>query len=213
VWQSASREIIATTLLSIVSATVITALSYLLGGALGSRDGRLNGGLDLFCFAPLALPATVMGIGIIYVWNRPATQMVYTSAAILVIVYAARFVPFSLRAVVAGMQQIGPAMRDAAMLYQRQWVRRLLKIELPLSMPGLIAGWCMAFILCMSELGATLLVVPAGMGTISLKIYTLMHYGANQMVAALSLFLVMINLLIAAGGALVITRHQSGMPR
>lgn len=213
VWQSASREIIATTLLSIVSATVITALSYLLGGALGNRDGRLNGGLDLFCFAPLALPATVMGIGIIYVWNRPATQMVYTSAAILVIVYAARFVPFALRAVVAGMQQIGPAMRDAAMLYQRQWVRRLLKIELPLSMPGLIAGWCMAFILCMSELGATLLVVPAGMGTISLKIYTLMHYGANQMVAALSLFLVMINLLIAAGGAWVITRHQSGMPR
>jgi iron(III) transport system permease protein len=206
VWQNAAREIIVTTLLSIVSATAITVLAYLLGGALAGRKGRLNAGLDLFCFAPLALPATVMGIGMIYVWNRPATQLVYTSAAILVLVYAARFIPFSLRAVMAGMQQIGPAMRDAAVLYQRRWLQRMLRIELPLSMPGIIAGWCMAFILCMGELGATLLVVPAGMGTISLKIYTLMHYGANQMVAALSIELVMLNLLVAAGGAWLLNR-------
>lgn len=213
VWQSASREILTTTLLSIVSATVITALSYLLGGTLMNRNGRLNSGLDLFCFAPLALPATVMGIGMIYVWNRPATQLVYTSAAILVLVYAARFVPFSLRAVVSGMQQIGPAMRDAAILYQRSWFRRMRKIELPLSTPGLIAGWCLAFVLCMGELGATLLVVPAGMGTISLKIYTLMHYGADQMVAALSIFLVVVNLLIAAGGTWMMTRFNPSTHR
>lgn len=213
VWKSASREVIGTTLLSIVSATAITVLAYLLGGTLANRKGKLNAGLDLFCFAPLALPATVMGIGMIYVWNRPATQLVYTSAAILVLVYAARFVPFSLRAVMAGMQQIGPAMRDAAVLYQRRWFDRMLKIEMPLSMPGIIAGWCLAFILCMGELGATLMVVPAGMGTISLKIYTLMHYGANQMVAALAILLVVLNLLVAAGGAWLLARFDPAMRR
>jgi iron(III) transport system permease protein len=213
VWQNASREIIITTTLSVVSATAIIALAYLLGGALSSSKGSANAGLDLFCFAPLALPATVLGIGMIYIWNRPATQMIYTSAAILVIVYAARFVPFSLRAVLAGMQQIGPAMRDAAALYQARWLKRLIKIELPLSMPGIVAGWCIAFILCMGELGATLLIVPAGMGTISLKIYTLMHYGANQMVAALSIILVGANLLVAAGCAWMLNRFNPGMHR
>ncbi len=213
VWKSAAREVLDTTLLSIVSATAIAVLAYLLGGTLANHKGKWNAGLDLFCFAPLALPATVMGIGMIYVWNRPATQLVYTSAAILVLVYAARFVPFSLRAVMAGMQQIGPAMRDAAVLYQRRWFDRMLKIEMPLSMPGIIAGWCLAFILCMGELGATLMVVPAGMGTISLKIYTLMHYGANQMVAALSILLVVLNLLVAAAGAWLLARFDPAMRR
>ena len=58
------------------------------------------------------------------------------------------------------------------------------------------AGWIIAFILCMGELGSTLLVIPPGNGTISLKIYTLMHYGANEVVAALSLILIGINMIV-----------------
>jgi iron(III) transport system permease protein len=73
-------------------------------------------------------------------------------------------------------------------------------------LPALVAGWSIAFILCMSELGATLLVIPPGMGTITLKIYTLMHYRANQMVAALSLVLIAVNLLVAAGAAVFANR-------
>ena len=60
------------------------------------------------------------------------------------------------------------------------------------------AGWIIAFILCMNELGVTLLVIPPGLGSISLKIYTLMHYGANKIVAALALMLIGINLLISS---------------
>ena len=71
-------------------------------------------------------------------------------------------------------------------------------IDAPLCLPGLVAGWSIAFILCMGELGTTLLVIPPGMGTLSLKIYTLMHYGASQMVAALSYILICINLAVAA---------------
>jgi iron(III) transport system permease protein len=199
VWRSAGRQIIFTTVLSLAAATAITALAYLLAGTQWKRTARPGIWRDILFFAPLALPATVLGIGLIYLWNRPATQIIYTGAGILVIAYAGRFAPFSLQAVLSGLGQVGPSLREAAWLYQGSWWKRTLAVDLPLCLPSLVAGWSIAFILCMGELGATLLVVPPGMGTIALKIYNLMHYGANQMVAALSLVLIVINLLVAAG--------------
>ena len=206
VWHSAGREILFTSGLSLAAATVIAVLAYLLCGTRWQGRRKQGALLDLFNYAPLALPATVLGIGLIYVWNRPATQFIYGGAMILVIAYAARFVPFSLQAVSAGMRQIGPGLREAARLYQGAWWKRTLAVDIPLCLPALVAAWSIAFILCMSELGATLLVIPPGMGTIALKIYNLMHYGANQMVAALSIVLIAVNLTIAAVAAVCARR-------
>ncbi len=210
VWQSAGREIIFTTVLSLAAASCIAVLAYTLGGTQWDKRNNWKTWVDVLFYAPLALPATVLGIGLIYVWNRPATQVIYGGAFILVIAYAARFVPFSLQAVLAGMRQVGPGLREAAQLYQGRWWKRTLAIDLPLCMPAIVAGWSIAFILCMSELGATLLVIPPGMGTMALKIYTLMHYGANQMVAALSLVLISINLAVAAGVVLSVRHFSPG---
>jgi iron(III) transport system permease protein len=53
------------------------------------------------------------------------------------------------------------------------------------------------FILSVGELGTTLLVIPPGRETIVIKIYNLMHYGAEQMVAALCVILIVITLAIS----------------
>jgi iron(III) transport system permease protein len=198
VWRNAGREIITTTVLSLTAATAMAVLAYVLGGLQRKQRGRRGLWLDLLLFTPLAIPATVLGIGLIYLWNRPLTQLIYGGAIILIIAYTARFIPLVLQAVIAGMRQVGPELLEAATLYQGKWRKRALKIDIPLSLPGLMAGWAIAFILCMGELGVTLLVIPPGMGTLSLKIYNLMHYGANQMVAALSIILIGLNLLVAA---------------
>jgi iron(III) transport system permease protein len=198
VWRNAGREILTTTVLSLTAATAMAVLAYVLGGLQREQRGRRGLWLDVLLFTPLAIPATVLGIGLIYLWNRPLTQLIYGGAVILIIAYTARFIPLVLQAVFAGMRQVGPGLLEAATLYQGKWRKRVLKIDIPLSLPGLMAGWGIAFILCMGELGVTLLVIPPGMGTLSLKIYNLMHYGANQMVAALSIILIGLNLLVAA---------------
>jgi len=56
-------------------------------------------------------------------------------------------------------------------------------------------GWTLGFVLSLHELTGTLLVTPPGIETLSVRIYSLYHYGAGNMVAALSLFLILGSLL------------------
>ena len=134
----------------------------------------------------------------ITLWNRPLTAAIYGGSLILIMAYIARFIPFVVRAFNASIKQINPHIHEAALLVQPSWVRRVFGVNLPLASKGLCAGWVIVFILCMGELGATLLVIPSGKGTVALKIYTLMHYGAGQVVAALALLWIGTNLVVTA---------------
>jgi len=202
VWQSTSSTIFFTVFLAGLASLVVVCLAWVLADIRQSCSARFRTMLDIVFYVPFAMPATVVGIGLIYLWNRPQLHWVYGTPAILVLAYLARFLPFAIQAVLAGLAQVESGIRKAARLYQGSWWKRTWKIELRLCFPALAAGWAMVFVLCTGELGATLLVVPPGAETISLKLYTLMHYGASQAVAALSLILVAINLACAAGAVL-----------
>jgi iron(III) transport system permease protein len=80
------------------------------------------------------------------------------------------------------------------------------QIILPLLMPSIIAAAFIVFILSFGELGTTLLIIPPGKETIPIKIYNLMHYGAEQMVAALCLILLLI-ILASYGVFLIILKR------
>ena len=141
---------------------------------------------------PLAVPATILGIGLILLWNRRISEFIYTSFIIVIFVYAGRFIPFSVRIILSNLRQIDKKLVEAGLLTKNGWFARFFKISVPLLKPGIAASWIIAFIFCMGELGATLLVVPAGSSTLPIRIYTLMHYGASRTVSALGVIFVIL---------------------
>ena len=206
--QTSHKAIITTVVISLISATLVTVLGYFISAVMETKN-KWSDTIDLMTFIPFAFPATLLGIGLIYFWNRPITEAVYQSTLILIIAYIARFIPFSIRVLGANLKQISPGLREAACLSEPRWWKRVLYIDLPLSRQAMAAGWIIAFILCMGELGSTLLVIPPGNGTISLRIYTLMHYGANEVVAALSLILIGINMIVSSAVLLGLNEPKS----
>ena len=162
-----------------------------------SRSEKVKSIFLYAAIAPLAVPATTLGIGMIRVWNRPATDFVFESTWVTVFGYVARFLPFAVMAIASNLKQISPRIEEAAALATPHWLRVLWRIVLPLLSPGLTVGFFVVLILSFGEIGTTLLVIPPGRETIPIKIYNLMHYGANSMVAALSLMLIVIILALA----------------
>ena len=82
----------------------------------------------------------------------------------------------------------------------------LWRVALPLRRWGVAAAAGMALVLAVSELSASLLVLPPGVTTISVRIFQLLHYGVDDRVAALTLsvFVAMgaFAILVAAANAL-----------
>ncbi len=197
--QGAHNEIITTLLIGVTSATCATILSVLLTYCKERLPQRKKSLFQMLYMVPFAFPATFVGIGMIYLWNNKLTEYVYGSLTIVILACLARFLPFSLRVAEDGIKQIDPKLREAAAMFQPSMLQKWWRIDLRLMRRGITVCWIITFVFTTGELGATLLVIPPGSGTLSLKIYTLMHYGAGPLVAALALILIVINLFIASG--------------
>lgn len=172
-----------------LAATLMTVLAFFIAWSLVKSTGKRRMFLEYLTQLPFAIPPILLGIGLIKVWNRSATDWLYGSSLIIVLGYLAHFIPFTIRAIQSGLQQLNPHLEEMGWLSDKSRTRTTVRIIFPLVRNGLIAGFFISFILAMGELGVTLLVTPPGAATIPIKIYNYMHYGAEQTVAALCLTL------------------------
>ncbi len=138
---------------------------------------------------PLAIPAPLVGIGLIALWNRPLVAGLYGTTAMPLMAMLARFAPLAVIMAFIQARQIDPELVDASRLHQATPLHGWTRVRLPMLAAGLLAGACVAFALSLGELGATLIALPPGHSTISLRIYNYLHYGASDTVAGLCLLL------------------------
>ena len=179
---------------SLVLACLGSISTMILGGLTAYimvRSADVFSKLLSFCvFIPLAVPATAFAIGLIGVWNRGVIDVVYGSSLIIIFGYIARFLPFAVIIFLSGLAQIGRNLEETAVMAGASTMKVIGKIVFPLLKQYVSAVFFIVFILSFGELGTTLLIIPPGRETIPIKIYNLMHYGADQLVAALCLILV-----------------------
>ena len=153
---------------------------------------------------PLAIPAPLTGIGLINLWNQAFISQVYNSWMMPVLAALARFTPIAALIMTAQLRRINPRLIEAAEILQPRRIYKSFWIRLPLVGPGLLAGTLLTFILSLGELGATLLVVPAGKSTLTIRIYNFLHYGASETVASLCLAITLLALGFGMIAALIL---------
>jgi len=156
---------------------------------------------------PVALPASLIGVGSIELWSRYSPDLIYGSIWLPVFVMLARFLPFAVLVVYAALLGVDKALLDAARILQPTLWKRWAYIGLPLVAPGLVAASLVVFVLSLAELGATIIVTPPGSSTLAIRIYNYLHYGAGDEVAALCLLLLMLAL---SGAALALFSIRGG---
>ncbi len=198
---SAGREIAYTFWLSVGAALLCLPAALAVGNELVRSDwrGRV---WWLLVTLPLAIPAPLVGIGLISVWNRALWPDLYGSAFMPVLAGLARFAPLAVLALLPQLRRVDTLLLDAARVIQANPLQTWLQVRLPMLAPGLLAAACVAFALTTGELGATLIVAPPGRSTVTMRIYNYLHYGASSSVAGLCLTMA-IGSLIAGSLALM----------
>jgi iron(III) transport system permease protein len=152
------------------------AIAYLL--VRGRARGRSL--LDAIATLPLAIPGVVLAVGYLRMfhgWDVPGLGGPLTASwLILVVAYAMRRLPYTVRACTAAMQQIPVGFEEAAMNLGAPPARTFRRITVPLMRGGLVAGGLIAFITSSVELSSTIMLVPRiELGPLAYGIYIYMQ--------------------------------------
>ena len=141
--------------------------------------------LDQIAMASLAVPGVVLGIGYLRIFHQTEVPFSDTSLAsfwfIIVIALSIRRLPYALRACVAALQQVAPALEEAAEnLGASKW-RTVKRIIVPLMTGGILAGFITSFATAAVELSATIMLVSSEADApLAYGIYVFMQSAAGR---------------------------------
>ena len=178
--------------LALVGATLGVAISVLQAYYVNRVARKRRGLIDAVLSLPLGIPGIILGLGFLILAIRTP---LYSTLAIILIAYIARFFPFATRTVSAMLLAINPELEQSARASGATWLQTMRYVLLPLLMPAIVAAWLMLFVIFIRELGATILLYAQGTETISVALVVLSERSTG-FVAALAVIQLLL-LLIA----------------
>jgi iron(III) transport system permease protein len=193
-WNSISMSAIAALAALLWSFCIVLLVSRRpVTGFPGNAGRRL---LSLFVLIPWALPGTVVAVSAAEAYGKPSMLLgsfvLVGTFWILPAVYFLRFMPLVVRALQASMEQLDPALEEAAgSLGARAW-QRFARVTLPLVWPGALAGTVLAFVIALGEYVASVLVFVPANRPISIAIASELRDFNLGAAAAYGVFLIVI---------------------
>jgi iron(III) transport system permease protein len=188
VLDGSGRAIANSLLLATIGATAVVGLALWLGYARARARGRLGQLADVLFVVAFAVPSTIVGVGLIGLWNRPGlVGTLYGTDVMFILGYLARFVPVTALAIAATTRYVPVSHEEAAAVSGAGWLRTITHIVLPQIRLGLLTAWVIAFVLAFGELGVSILIAPPGEATLPIRIYTIIANTPPSHVALLAL--------------------------
>jgi iron(III) transport system permease protein len=141
----------------------------------------------------LAMPGPLVGLAIIELFNSPNVPLLHWlydhSIAPIWLAQTWRAMPLPTLILWYGLRTIPAEMLHGAQLEGASPLARFFRVALPQRWHVVAVAWLAAFALASGELDASILVVPPGVSTLPIHIFGLIHYGVDDQVAGVSLFL------------------------
>lgn len=189
---------------AILAGAVGTALSFAAGYVVYRTKLPGRRIIEFVAMSPLAVPAIVLGIGLLWTWLVMPFPL-YGTIGVLVVAFVAVFLPQGYRGVSASILQIDRDLEDSAVMLGARRTRAVSYVTLPLMRVGMISTLLLLLMLCMRELSAALFLFTSDTRLLSILIFDNYDNGAMQGAAQVSLLycgvIVIIALLAKALGA------------
>jgi iron(III) transport system permease protein len=180
--------------IALVAAVPTAVLGLLLAYLVFRQDFAGKRLLEFSALLSFAMPGTVMGVGYVLAFNGEPWVLTGTTA-LIVLALIFREVPVGIRAGVAGLAQIDPALEEASATLGGSSGRTLVRVVLPLLLPAFIGGLAFAFVRGMTAVSQIIFLV--GPGNLLATVLLLGWVEQGQMGRAAAMSTVMILSLLA----------------
>lgn len=193
---------------SVIGIAILIPLGFFMAFALlqSTRIAKpVRMAIDLFATLPIAVPASLMGFGLLFVYSKPPFQL-YGTTAVLVVTYVTLMIGHSTRLQFTTLVATGQEFLEASKASGAGPLRSLFLVLLPMCRKGIAATAALTFVLLFHEFSASLMVRSARTQVIGSVMYDVWAGGVYSQVAVLALIMVVVTVIgvcIAAllGGA------------
>jgi spermidine/putrescine transport system permease protein len=150
--------------------------------------------LKIATYLPIIVPEIVIGTSLLIFfagihWNLSLTT--------IFIAHTTFNIPFVLFIIMARLDEFDYSIIEASHDLGATEIQTLLKIILPMSLPGIISGFLMAITLSLDDFVITFFVAGPGSSTLPLEINSMIRIGVSPVINAISVVLIAGSFLIA----------------
>lgn len=180
---------------SVTATVLVAAFGLPVAYILATRNFPGRRLLETLVELPMVIPPTVAGVGLLLAFGRAGLAGGALSAlgieipfTTLAVVIAEAFVamPFFVSTTAAGLREVEPRYREAAVTLGATPPYMFRRVLLPLAMPSLIAGGAMTWARALGEFGATITFagnLPGRTQTLPLAVYIALQSDVQAAVA------------------------------
>ena len=192
-FQLALRNSVMVALLAAIAGTTLSFIASYVRYRTKSRLGQL---IELIAMTPLAVPAIVMGIGLLWTWLLLPVP-VYGTLAILAIACVAVFLPQGYRGISASMLQMDQDLEDSAVMLGARRAKAIVSVTLPLMRVGITSSFLLFLMLSMRELSASIFLFTSNTRILSILVFDNFDNGQSQAAAAVSVLYIVVIAVLA----------------
>ena len=170
---------------SAASATVIGTL-----GAIGINWYRFKfrSYVQTISFLPMILPEIIIGVSLSIFFARIGIQLGLTT---ILIAHISFNLPFVFLMVMARLDEFDFSIVEAAHDLGASEIQTLLKVTIPICMPGIVSGFLTAVTISLEDFVITYFVTGPGSSTLPIYIYSAIRFGVSPVINALSVVMIL----------------------
>ncbi|KYZ76823.1 ABC transporter permease [Anaerosporomusa subterranea] len=195
IWALGMKPIIDTTYLSLLSMPLTGILGMIIAFLITRKRFIGRGMIEFTSLLSMAIPGTVIGMGYVLAYNDPPLVLTGT-AAIIIFSFIFRNMPVGIRAGVASLQQIDPAIEEAAQDLGANTFKVFTSVTIPLIKSAFFSGLIYSFVRSMTAVSAVIFLVSASYNLLTVAIMSQVDVGRLGVAAAYSTVLIIIVLVV-----------------
>lgn len=177
-------------MVAVITAITATALAFLVAYLVYRTKLRRRDLLEGLSMAPLAIPAIVMGMGLLWTWLVLPVP-IYGTLAILVVAFVAVQLPQAFRGMSTSMLQVNKELEETAMMHGAGKLRAVVTVTAPLMRSGIVSTFVLMLMLSLREMTVPLFLYNTNTRLASIVIFDQYENGAMQNAAALGVWYVL----------------------
>ncbi len=151
-----------TLMLAVACALIAGTIGTLIGYAVSkNRRSKWANYVNNVAFLPYLMPSIAVGAAFFILFSNEHINL-FNTYTLLIIAGVVKYIPFASRSSLNSMLQISSELEEAAVIQNTSWIKRMVRIIIPIQKSSIISGYLLPFMTCLRELSLFLLLCTQG---------------------------------------------------